>query len=576
MADTSSSSNLLTRITHLFAKPDRHEPAQPEAAQTASQRLATVTQSQAERPVASAVSAEGAANDADLEAYENEAAEEARSYEPSHDDWLEHAAGESFLNPEQEDAARDTFFGRKNQSEATSKADPSPGAAGLPKTPEEFVKFIDAHAEPTALAAFNKQYRAIGVADITVISGQTITANKIRGEVSYNVRPATMEELRPEIAKAAAAGRLPEQSATVGSQGKQVILNEGRNPPTPRPLDLFAKSELMKEATQQLLERRAAEGRPDPSLSKNHKAIVEDFLTRNATAEQVTDFQQQLDTKGTATLTLVNAQTITATRTKGPQDLPAVRYDIRPATLAEYQPHLTAIQQMSANQGATPRTEANETVTDSVGRKNNRREGDKIYLTPTAADGNAIIRHAGKLSDLEQMRREGDGQLKLAPGVEVMVWTDTSAFGNAFNIPFTIAYNDSSQQTLANMLQAATGKNIQDTAKAYLDATPIAVILTADQTRHLIEEAHPHDVRAQAKAMHDITNTMNTVTVLNNTVSLDYSDNVPGYFAVLDKDAKPALDQKLTQLQAKQDRERTQSQKQYAPARRDRDDYERD
>lgn len=107
---------------------------------------------------------------------------------------------------------------------------------------------------------------------------------------------------------------------------------------------------------------------------------------------------------------------------------------------------------------------------------------------------------------------------------------------------------------------------------------PIAVRLTGEQTRLLVTNEYPNNVQAQNQALYEITNSDSTVAVLKDTVHLDYSEEDKTYFASLDKDAKPGLDQKLTQLQAEQDRRR-----QPPPQERERGrqrertkDYERD
>ena len=89
-----------------------------------------------------------------------------------------------------------------------------------------------------------------------------------------------------------------------------------------------------------------------------------------------------------------------------------------------------------------------------------------------------------------------------------------------------------------------------------LEGEPLAVRLTDEQTRLLIANEYPNNVQAQNQAIYNITNTDQPVSVLRDTVNLDYSDENNTYFASLDKDAKPALDQKLTQLLAEQERKR--------------------
>ncbi len=491
MASAPSSANLLSRISRLFSRSEGQVQRLPlEASLNPAQRLASVMGEASPPLTGGSAALDKEADGAVLENYERELGHQAGEHflsdeqeqEAMNDFWEGNKAGEFFLkNEEEQQAKNDVFIKNPVQTSFTTEAAPLPT---LPKSPEEFAKFIDDHAEPAALAVFQKQFRAIGVADITVLSGQTVSASKHHGDVSYNIRPATMDELRPEIAKAAASGRLPTPDPTVARQGGTVTLDEGRQPTTPRPIDLSQRSEMMKDAAAKFLRRREIEGRADASLGKNHKAIVEDFLAQNATPAQVADFQQQLDTQGSATLTLVTAQTITATRINGPKDLPSMRYDIRPATREEYQPHLEAVQ--------------------------------------------------SKLSAGKNLRE-------------------------------------------ATKLPESLGRGVQETAQSKIDKQPVAVLLTGEQARLLIADAHPNDAPAQARALYSITNTAEAVSILEGSVSLDYSDDAQGYFAVMDENTKPALDQKLIQLQTREDQKYQSPQQRQSSQRRGRDDdYERD
>lgn len=581
MASAPSSSSLLSRITKLFSRSDEAASISANDAinQLPAQRLASLVGEASPPLTGKSADSDEQANNAAIEEYERDAAEAARTEGPSYNDWQEYKVGEYFLSDDQEQEAMNDFF--QNNPVEDSLAVDIPAPAALPKTPEEFAKFIDDHAEPAALAAFQKQFRAIGVADITVLSGQTVSATKHRGDVSYNIRPATMDELRPEIAKAAASGRLPAPDATVAQQGGTVTLDEGRQPNTTRPLDLSLKSDMMKDATADLLRRRESQGRADPTLSKNHKAIVEDFLAQNATPAQVADFQQQLASNGSATLTLVTAQTITAARTNSPKDLPSTRYGIRPATKEEYQSHLAAIQakingEIEARKAATP-----QVLTDSIGRQNNTPAGfggTETYLRVTSAQGRQVANFAGKLEELEStLEMKGEAFIQLAPGIRIIGSTDTSSFGEAFADGLTLEYKNESKEDLAGLLKASLGTSIEETAQRYSDKHPVAVLLTGEQARLLIADAHPNNPPAQARALFAITNTEEPVSVLNGSVSLDYSNDAPGYFAVLDKNAKSALDQKLIQLQTREDQKYQSSRQQHPSQRYSRDnDYERD
>jgi N12 class adenine-specific DNA methylase len=89
----------------------------------------------------------------------------------------------------------------------------------------------------------------------------------------------------------------------------------------------------------------------------------------------------------------------------------------------------------------------------------------------------------------------------------------------------------------------------------------IAVRLTEEQTKLLLSAKYPDNTRQQISALNSIYTGSAPVNVMNDTIALDYSDAQKSFFATLDKDLKPTLDQALTQLQA----EKQIPQKQQAP-----------
>jgi hypothetical protein len=84
----------------------------------------------------------------------------------------------------------------------------------------------------------------------------------------------------------------------------------------------------------------------------------------------------------------------------------------------------------------------------------------------------------------------------------------------------------------------------------------IAVRLTEEQTKLLLSNAYPDSSRAQTTALYNIYTANDDVNVMNEAVKLDYSDDQQSFFATLHRDEKPALDQKLTELQAQVEQEK--------------------
>lgn len=90
---------------------------------------------------------------------------------------------------------------------------------------------------------------------------------------------------------------------------------------------------------------------------------------------------------------------------------------------------------------------------------------------------------------------------------------------------------------------------------------PIAVRLTEEQTKLLLSAKYPNNTHQQNAALNSIYTGSAPINVMNETIALDYSEAQKRFFATLDKDLKPTLDQTLTQLQA----EKQENQKQEAP-----------
>ncbi len=96
----------------------------------------------------------------------------------------------------------------------------------------------------------------------------------------------------------------------------------------------------------------------------------------------------------------------------------------------------------------------------------------------------------------------------------------------------------------------------------------IAVELTEEQTKLLLSAEYPNDGAAQKTALAAIYADGDEVSIMNESVLLDYSHDQKTFFAELERDEKPALDAKLTQLQAV--RERDQQRPAQDPRQRER------
>lgn len=102
----------------------------------------------------------------------------------------------------------------------------------------------------------------------------------------------------------------------------------------------------------------------------------------------------------------------------------------------------------------------------------------------------------------------------------------------------------------------------------FVSKEPIAVRLTEDQAKLLLSAEYPNDAIQQDQALADIQSGARAIDVMNIRVGLDYSEELGTYFATLAVEEKPALDQKLTQLQAESQQARRQ-QNQTVPRSKD-------
>lgn len=125
-------------------------------------------------------------------------------------------------------------------------------------------------------------------------------------------------------------------------------------------------------------------------------------------------------------------------------------------------------------------------------------------------------------------------------------------------------------------VEDATKENDRD--KGNFDSKePIAVRLTEEQTKLLLSAEYPNNSQQQTTALYNIYSGNEPVDVMNERVALDYSEDEKSFFATLDKNEKPALDAKLTQLQAEKQRATARAEKKLEPRQKQRQrDIERD
>ena len=78
----------------------------------------------------------------------------------------------------------------------------------------------------------------------------------------------------------------------------------------------------------------------------------------------------------------------------------------------------------------------------------------------------------------------------------------------------------------------------------------IAIGLTEEQARLLLSSEYPNDIRARTTALYNIVVEGQSVDIMHESVALDYEHNIKQFYASLDRDERPALEQKLNQLVA--------------------------
>jgi fido (protein-threonine AMPylation protein) len=107
-----------------------------------------------------------------------------------------------------------------------------------------------------------------------------------------------------------------------------------------------------------------------------------------------------------------------------------------------------------------------------------------------------------------------------------------------------------SELTAGDVLDDADHSHSTTKKPNFISKEPIAVRLTEEQAKLLLSAEYPNDAIQQDQALADIQSGTRAIDVMNIRVGLDYSEELGTYFATLAVEEKPALDQKLTQLQA--------------------------
>jgi fido (protein-threonine AMPylation protein) len=142
---------------------------------------------------------------------------------------------------------------------------------------------------------------------------------------------------------------------------------------------------------------------------------------------------------------------------------------------------------------------------------------------------------------------------------------------NLVNAESLIAYDDTEAVEFAeeqdidtlkdNSAETASKDSLGNTKASFISKEPIAVRLTEDQAKLLLSAEYPDDAPQQTAALYNVYNGGDDVNVMGDSVALDYSPEQKALYAALSREEKPALDQKLTQLRADNDRTRRAQQR---------------
>ncbi len=113
--------------------------------------------------------------------------------------------------------------------------------------------------------------------------------------------------------------------------------------------------------------------------------------------------------------------------------------------------------------------------------------------------------------------------------------------------PLRDAARSERERTLSgtNVDQAQQLTSTKPTAEEELSRKTVALALTEEQTRLLLVAEYPNDTAAVYRGMFEITNTDNSVNIMNENVSLDYEQDRRIFYAQMEREEKPAFLEKL-------------------------------
>jgi len=132
---------------------------------------------------------------------------------------------------------------------------------------------------------------------------------------------------------------------------------------------------------------------------------------------------------------------------------------------------------------------------------------------------------------------------------------DKLAIGKA-NAELIKAHADEEHAEAGNIGLTTTGldDNGLDGQKPGHNSSLIALTLTEEQAKLLISAEYPDDIRGEATALYEVAVLSRPVNIMGENIALDYSKDLKQFYASLNQQEKPILEQKLTQLLAEQRR----------------------
>ena len=96
---------------------------------------------------------------------------------------------------------------------------------------------------------------------------------------------------------------------------------------------------------------------------------------------------------------------------------------------------------------------------------------------------------------------------------------------------------------------------------------PIALKLTEEQVQLLVSNEYPNDPEKASQSVYKLIRDGAPVNILKESVQLDYSEDIKGFFARLDEAERPALLSKIQDLEKQDEREKRAPEQQRQKAR---------